>query len=468
MPIIDIQRRVAEVGRIRTGASTPYTRNGRELKRPRKLETFRLTSQDRTRLEAAATLYGGTVAEWQERPGEYVLDTATTELPVVVLPGQALSQWYELWQGGECKRRCDGVTNELTQKPCSCPPGDERTELAKNGKACKMTTRLSVILREVPGVGYWRLESHGYYAAVELSGATEFLEQATSRGALLPARLRLETRSVVRNGQTQTFLVPKLDVDVTFGTMLAISRGDADVVTGELVQAPAGKAIPLELAAGPQPTDEGHTPAPARAEGTSAAEALAAVQRTEKTRHARSPEPIGPRATSTTKARPLTVPADAIDVEGEGGATPAADAPGAAADAEAAAPSPETPAPAARTRRSRAKAPEHDVPAADDADERRTAPTADDGDVEEVEGELVDDGDADFDPADPFPGEKYVTEAQAKLIHIRASKQRVDDARLDELIRQTTEQRTDSAKLVPAARLEYLLALIEQEGSIAS
>lgn len=463
-PIIDLQRRVAEVGRIRIGTSTKRQRNGREVKVPQRLSTFRLTSPDRARLEAAAELYGGTVQEWEERRGEYVLDTTTNELPVVVTPGGALSQWWETWSGGECKRRCDGERETLGDTGCKCPADyTERRELAAQGKACKPTTRLNVILRDVPGVGYWRFESHGFYAAVELAGALEVLEEATRRGVLLPARLRFAERVVVRGGQTSRFPVPSLDVDVTVGRLAAIARGG---IAGELVVADADALVEQGLVAGERPALEAgspaptaHEPAPARAEGVTPREGLEAVQRQTKRQTTRSAEPIGKGSTRSRRA-PLEVPAeDGVDTAG-GGTEP---------DAASSVPAPaETPRESAQEG---SGAPEStsDVQAVEEPLDEHSGPenAADVEDVEDavvVEAEELEPAGGDVDPDDPFPGEPYVTQAQAKLVHIRAGKAGVDDVTLDAIILDLTGGRTESAKRIPRRLLDDVLASIAQAG----
>ncbi len=209
MPILDLQRRLVEVGRLRMGNQVPYKKkDGTTGHRAAKLDKWRITSRDQQRLEAAAQLYGGEVKPWEEREGEYEVYTTTAELPILLLPGQALSQFYESWTGGGCTRRCDGDRELLTDAPCLCAnePG-ERT--------CKPTSRLSVMLPDVPGLGCWRLESHGYYAAVELAGTAGILERATAGGQPLPARLRIDQRSKVEGGKTTRWAVPVIDIDVS-------------------------------------------------------------------------------------------------------------------------------------------------------------------------------------------------------------------------------------------------------------
>src|SRR3990172_7696614 len=98
-PVVDIQRRFMELGRIRAGDKGPKGE-------PRRGTTWRLTSASRSLLDAGAKIYGG----------------------------------------------------------------DER--------ACKITTLLNVMLPRIPGLGVWRLESHGWNAATVLPGTLEVLMMA--------------------------------------------------------------------------------------------------------------------------------------------------------------------------------------------------------------------------------------------------------------------------------------------------
>lgn len=211
MSLLDLQRRIAESGRIRIGRKV-------DGGRPSKLDTFRLTSADGKRIEQAAEIYGGKPGQWVAPAGkQWELITERDSLDVIVPPSDlAFSQSYELWSAGGCQRRCDGVTEQISDGACRCDP--ERRE-------CDIHTRLSVMLRELPGLGVWRLDTQGYYAAVELASAVEIIQLAAGRGALLPARLRLEQRSVKRpdaKGKPQTlrFAVPVLDIEMTPAQLL--------------------------------------------------------------------------------------------------------------------------------------------------------------------------------------------------------------------------------------------------------
>lgn len=268
MTLIDLQRRIAEVGRIRIGQKVP-TSSGKS--RPGKLSTFRLTSPDRNRIAAAADLYGGTVAEWQAPSGkQWEVVTDTDSIPVIVPPtAMAFSQAYEQWAGGGCQVRCDGAWDSISDKPCHCDP-DERE--------CKPHTRLSVMLRDVSGLGVWRIDTSGYYAAVELAGAVEIIGMvAQAGGGLLPASLRLEQRSVKRPGEgRRDFAVPVLDIEVTPAQLVAgqgmLGTGGG---TGAVLDVPEPERRLLE----PVPDTVPHRPVGTVADQVAAVESIERVRR---------------------------------------------------------------------------------------------------------------------------------------------------------------------------------------------
>jgi recombination directionality factor gp3-like protein len=210
MAILDLQRRIQESGRIRIGHQIPAGKGTR----PAKLETFRLTSPNRTLIDAAARLYGGTPQPWESPSGtQSEVITTTDSLPVIVPPSDlCFSQYLELWSAAGCQRRCDGANETISDGPCICD--------AEN-RECQVHTRLSVMLADLAGVGLWRLESQGWNAALELQGAVDVIRMAARRGELLPATLRLEQRMTKRPGQgTRRFAVPVLDIDVTPAQLL--------------------------------------------------------------------------------------------------------------------------------------------------------------------------------------------------------------------------------------------------------
>lgn len=261
MTILSLQRRLAEVGRLRIGQQVP-TRNGKT--RPAKLDTWRVTSADRARIDRVAALYGGQPQPWQSPSGQqqWEVVTDTDALPVIVPPSDmAFSQHYEKWGSGGCLRRCDGSQESLSDGPCMCDP--EQRE-------CDIHTRLSVMLRDVPGLGVYRIDTQGYYAAVELQGAIEVVELAASQGSMIPARLRLEQRSVKRQGEERRdFAVPVLDLEVSPAQLLSggaagmLSNGEpaARLDDGREYEAVEPEALAAPMT--PVPADnQRHEPAP--------------------------------------------------------------------------------------------------------------------------------------------------------------------------------------------------------------
>lgn len=222
-PIIDIQRSLAEVGRIRMGHQVPL--RGKEGTRPALLDHWRFTTPDRARADQVAELYGGEVKPWSEREGFWEIYSTSSELPIALLPGYSVTQWYELWSGGGCKRRCDGQTEMLSDVPCLCDPDD---------RECDPHTRLNVLLPEVKGLGHWLLTTSGWNAAKELPGIIDALQSISAAGEIVQARIRIDKRTEIKDGQTRHFNVPVLDVDVSLNDLLqrAYVPLDASVTRG--------------------------------------------------------------------------------------------------------------------------------------------------------------------------------------------------------------------------------------------
>ena len=222
-----VPRTLTELGRIRAGARVA-NKSGQGT-HPAALQSWRLTSKDRGILAMLAQdpAIGGTVQRWegeQVHGVQYELYTATDTLTICLPTFKPISLSYELWSGGGCQRRCDGLTVErcpltpaLVGQPCQCPADDhERAALATKGKACHRTLRLWVLLPDAPGVGFWRLDSHGFYAASELLGQLAVWQQAGMQSGIIEGRLRLEQREQKRPGaDTLQYVVPVLTTTVT-------------------------------------------------------------------------------------------------------------------------------------------------------------------------------------------------------------------------------------------------------------
>lgn len=276
-PIIDMQRRLHEAGRIRIGKQVPTGTKGKT--RPSKLETFRFTTQSEPAAKMLLDLYGGELAIWTDAPAgkQWEVMSACSDLRVLVPPEQmSFSQHYELWKAGGCERRCDG-REQSTGAACACDP---------EARECKPHTRLSVMLASLPTSGLWRLDTQGFYAMAELGGGFELagLLQAATGRAVLGASLRLEQREVKRPGQgTRKFAVPVLDFDI-----------DSQALVGE--RPPAMSPVtPVPLLPAPSLGDQ-----------------LMAVNEEKPTRR-RTAEPV--RATGL-KARPVSdAPPEELDQE---------------------------------------------------------------------------------------------------------------------------------------------------------
>lgn len=277
--IIDLQRRLAEIGRIRIGQQVA---SGSGKKRPVKLDTFRLTSADKSRIDAAAHLYGGTPAEWDAPAGrQWEVVTEADAIDVIVPPtDMAFSRWYELWSAGGCQRRCDGRTETISDGPCVCDP---------DNRDCDIHTRLSVMLRDIPGLGVWRVDSSGWYAAIELQGAVEVVQMAAGRGQMLPARLRLEQRMIKRAGETRRFAVPVLDIEVSPGQLMSAGQPPALGAGGVSQLGEASQPRQLDGAAPLTPVPES---VPERPTPSVAEQAAAVDQEPEKPRRKNAAQPV--------------------------------------------------------------------------------------------------------------------------------------------------------------------------------
>ncbi len=252
MPILDIQRRYRELGRIRLG------QKGDRF--PTKLETFRLTSPAREYIDAAAAVFGGEVHAWRSPRGdEWEVVTEAKELPVIV-PAQNIenAQWWELWglpEGAErgkaavtCLRRCDGHTEMLSGRPCLCDP---------DNRECKPTTHLQVHLRDLPDLGVWRVVSHGINAAAELPATIHTLSVLMAAGARIEATLGIgHRRSVDPQGQAHRYVVPEVRIPHTTNEMLEALPADVDhnQIVAALAAGPASEATPLRPAIPPTPS----------------------------------------------------------------------------------------------------------------------------------------------------------------------------------------------------------------------
>lgn len=245
MPIspIKVQRRHAELGRIRLGNQVAIG-NGRS--RPNKLDRFRFTSTSERLIRDVAELFGGEAKPWDNggKP-EWEVFTDAQDIGVVVIKG-GLSQWMEFWSGGGCLHRCDGTgeMNMVTGDPCDLT---EKVTVGKNTvnphEEAKPTTRLAMMIPELATIGAWRMETHGWNAAAEIPAIAELAQFV---GDMVPARLYLQERRSVKDGETNRFVVPVLDLQIGQERLREIVNQKAG-----LTALPSGQAPALESSTAP-------------------------------------------------------------------------------------------------------------------------------------------------------------------------------------------------------------------------
>ncbi len=260
VPIAQLTRRLPEAGRIRIGK-----KNGT---RPTAIGEFRFTSHDETALEQIAALYGGTVRPWSDpkaAEGQHEVITDADEIRIV-LPPDPLggTPIYEMWSGGGCERRCDGLTCQKWQTgPDGPEPVDVPCVCAERGEVgCKPVTRLCVILPEVRFAGVWRLDTKSWNAAQELPGMVDMIQQQQSNGLPYGTMAIRHRRSVIA-GKTSKFLVPVLGVGASIEQLAAgaanlggLGAGGgavAEIGPGPTTSTPPADALPAAAAERPAP-----------------------------------------------------------------------------------------------------------------------------------------------------------------------------------------------------------------------
>ena len=210
--IATLQRQARELGRLRSG-----TYNGRH---PERSETWIVTSHAEHYVRAAAEIWGGTVEQWQPQGGgamQWRVITPIVAIDAILPPGDPLSQANELWTKGGRQRFCDGMTEQRSDQPCLCRAqfGDSWYEQDK-GTVCAPTSRLNVVLPQMPDIGAWRVETHSFYAANEIAAHIDLILTATDGRTMVPIRLRIEPRQIVRDGKTKK--VPVIAVELRGAT----------------------------------------------------------------------------------------------------------------------------------------------------------------------------------------------------------------------------------------------------------
>lgn len=214
------QKQARELGRLRTGYSIPSD-DPKKRPRPVKSKSWVLSSHSEHYVTAAAEAWGGNVERWQPQGNgapQFRVITEAEQLEAILPPGDPLSQANEMWNKGGCARRCDGETEQISRHPCLClaEHGPEwhllRQDLYTKDKVCAATSRLNVILPDMPDVGVWRVETHSWYAANELAGTVDMVLSGTGGKGLVPVTLRIEPRTRVAGGKTKQFPVVVVEI----------------------------------------------------------------------------------------------------------------------------------------------------------------------------------------------------------------------------------------------------------------
>lgn len=249
--IITLQRQARELGRLRTG-----TFNG---KYPQRSNTWILTSHSRDYIEAAAAEWGGDVEPYQPQgngASQWRVITEARAIPAILPPGDPLSQSYEVWSRGGCARRCNGEYEQINDRPCFClAQWGENFHQVTPGRSvdeqpCQMTTRLSVILPDMPDLGSWRLETKSYYSASELAATVDVLKGQLGTAAMVPVALRIEQRTRVAQGKTKQY--PVIAMELRGATAGQVMAGQIPTTeTAPAAQGPAAVGAPEQAPALP-------------------------------------------------------------------------------------------------------------------------------------------------------------------------------------------------------------------------
>jgi hypothetical protein len=264
LPIKTVQSRLTQVGVIRLGEQRVSQRGS---KYPAKLETFRFTSPSKPLIDAVAALYGGEVKPWQATTGpQFEVVTGAKEVPVLV-PPQRIDPNLELWGNGFRSRMCDGETEKLRNQPCLCAAAAAAGRRADPRETCKPTTRMSLMLADVPTLGTFKIESHGWNAAAELPTLASAIENAPQP---IPARLVVELREKKvfdpskppkEQVETRTFMVPVVLFDFVTPAQAFGGQIGAAARTALGGGRPARQAIESAEPAQVEPARRKYTPA---------------------------------------------------------------------------------------------------------------------------------------------------------------------------------------------------------------
>ncbi len=264
----DVQSALRELGRVRFGSRKEPNRPGSPLQYPR------LSSTSRARIERIASLFGGTVQEWQKTEGGAPEYDVVIESPLpIVAPPPGIRPWsrsYELWTGGICQRRCTGVhaltrgprgrwipapvqtgtSRDLDEPSCICGVDTEPED-----RDCRLTLRFSFLILGLGTAGQWRAETHSYNAAREIPPLLELMQRRKAPGWLKMVKredltLDYDEKKKEVRPLRRRFPVPVIDTEISEDELLELERPASMVAIGAGVPQ-------IEAGDGPVPYDEG-------------------------------------------------------------------------------------------------------------------------------------------------------------------------------------------------------------------
>ena len=188
-------------GSASASRSPPARRTGRPQDAPGRLDTFRFTTGSRYIADAIAELYGGRSATWDTRPVRGHHHRVRDQFVTVPPRDQVISQWYEMWTAGglpsaaatrsasrsAAARACARTPKTPTNDDEVANAAAQRARLAKLNppQACKLVTRINVMIPDLPGLGVFRLDTHSFYAAVEIGDEAALMQPAREHGVFL-------------------------------------------------------------------------------------------------------------------------------------------------------------------------------------------------------------------------------------------------------------------------------------------
>jgi hypothetical protein len=173
--VVDQQRRLRELGRIRFGEPKQPNCPGRPIEFPR------VTSSQRDVVDEVAAVYGGEVTAFQPveaGPPQWQVHVQGP-LGIAVPPDiPAYTMAYEQWAGGVNTVRCDGDMCQFrkggrwVERACVC---EERGQDFKE-RPCKRTVRMSVMIVGVRRLGVFRVDTKSFHAAETVPTTLDLLQ----------------------------------------------------------------------------------------------------------------------------------------------------------------------------------------------------------------------------------------------------------------------------------------------------